>query len=473
MDIGEGIHIMKNVLLLALDKNIVDAVLTKTDWHISALIMPDDMRIAPYLGNPRIRQTYTRYDFHKNKDLSGLDFSELEKFFYAQLRSENFFLRFINDYQIAKYDYYLGFALATRIFKENHIDLVVVDGFNEGRPSDMLLTEIARNRDIPCYSLEPMFLGKSGIYDNLKKQMISIRRNDPISMEGTLFYAFSANKLADDVVFHHSILQNPFARRIENIVYSVFGQVGVDFCSCLYTMSNRKNTMGVKFTERFFLFLDARKIKKWLMKHAKTPNLEEKYIFFSLHYEPEATVSGRGLIDSQLVALRILSQVLPDGWHIYVKEHPHQLKYNERVLYGYPWATYKTLRFYEEIIRLPNVILVDTMEPSKNLIQRSQAVASLSGTAIGEAISFKKPIMVFAPKQTLYSMLRESYNIYSYDECLMAVNSIRQNCENGVCPSYDEWESLCQQYLFNMDAQGYEEAISSLVHELATTYTDH
>lgn len=473
MDIGAGINIMKSILLLALDKNIVDAVLTKTDWHVLALIMPDEMDIEAYQGNPRIQSTYTRYDFHRNEDLSGLDFSELEKFFYAQLRSENFFLRFINDYQIAKYDYYVGFALVNRIFKENCIDLVVVDGFNEGRPSDLLLTEMAKIRGIPCYSLEPLFLGKAGIFDNLKKEIISVRRNHDISMEGTLFYEFDGSQLAAGVIFNHPILHKSYIRYLENVIYSILGQVGVDACSCLYTMSNRKNKMGLKFTERFQLFCKARKMERWLKKHTKTPNLQEKYIYFSLHYEPEATVSARGLIDSQLLALRLLSQTLPPNWYVYVKEHPHQLKYNDRMLYAYPWATFKTIRFYEEILRLPNIVLVDTLESSEKLIQCSQAVASLSGTVFGEAISGKKPIMVFSPKHTLYSMLKESYSIYSYDECLMAINSIQQNCEKGVSPSYDEWESICQQYLFNMDVRGYEEAISSLVYELENTCTDH
>lgn len=452
---------MKNIVLFALNTSIIDAVLQQTDWHIQALILPNDMYKEQYSNESRIQQLYTRYDFHRNNDLSGLDFTELERFFHAQLRSENFYLRFINDYQMAKYDYYRGFSLVSRIFRETPIDLVIVDGFNEGRSSDMLLTEFAKYMGISSYNLDVVFMGKFCIYDNIEDQMRPVYREGGEEKEKS-FYNLDFNTLVDAVVFYHPILQNRLAQMIERIVYAVFGQVGVDVCSCLYMMSNRKNKMGLKFTERFCLFLKARKIKKWLDQHTQNADLHKRYIYFSLHYEPEATVSARGLMDSQIVALRILSQLLPEGWKIYVKEHPHQFKYNERMLYSYPIATFKTIRFYEEILALPNVVLLHTRLPSDILIRNSQAVASLSGTAFGEAVAIKKPILLFAGQRTPYRMLQEAYNIRSYADCASAIYEIQKAVKNGWQPNYRDWDRIFQQYLFETSPDGYKDAIDAI-----------
>jgi hypothetical protein hcinC1_07800 len=453
---------MKNVLLFAMDEKIVDAILVFTDWTIPVLVFSDDMYKERYMDEERIQCIYTRYDFHRNEDLAGLNFKTLEEFFDTQLRAESFFLRFINDYQMAKSDYYRGFSLVNRIFSDNHIDMVIVDGLNEGRTSDLLLAEFAKKRQIPSYTLDSMYSGKACIYDNRAEDMISLRREERISMDGTMFYDVKYSKLVDSVVFYHPILRNPIVKNIENVVYTLFGQVGVDACSCLYTMSNRKNKMGLKFSERFSLFYQAGKTARWLRKNTIKPNLQKKFIYFSLHYEPEASVSGRGLMDSQLIAIRMLSQVLPDDWYIYVKEHPHQLRYNERIGYGYPWATFKTKRFYEEITQLRNTVLVDTESPSVELIENCQVVASLSGTVCSEAIMAKKPIMVFAPQRTLYRWLSEAHNIFSYDDCLKAINMILQGYERGEKPCYKEWDSLCQEYLFDTNATGYREAVLTL-----------
>jgi hypothetical protein len=449
---------MKNILLFSVDHQVIDAVLSQTDWNIRVLIVSNDMYKEMYSAESRIRHIYTRYDFHKNDDLSTIDFDELQHFFYAQLRSENFYLRFVNDYQMAKYDYYRGFALASRIFQENKFDLVLVDGFNEGRPSDMLLTELAKANGIPSYSTDVIFLGKACLYDNIRDEMLPIHRMREISMEEALFYKFDFNELLDSVVYNHPVLEKSYARKIEKIVYALFGQVGVDACSCLYTMSNRKNTMGLMFTERFQLFWAAKKIKRWLDKRAQTVDVQKKYIYFSLHYEPESSISGRGMIDSQLVAIRMLSQLLPEGWFLYVKEHPDQFKYNERRLYGYPVATFKTIRFYEEIFRLPNVVFVKTKTQSKILTENSQAVASLSGTVLAEAITMRKPIMVFASQRTPYRMVKDAYKIRSYRDCAYALKKIEQ----GAHPQYHDWEDVCQRYLFDLQPHGYNDVIATL-----------
>lgn len=453
---------MKNIVLFALNSSIIEAILQQTDWCIQTLILSDDMYKDRFSNESRIHHIYTRYDFHWNNDLSGLDFGELEQFLAAQLHAENFFLRFINDYQMAKYDYYRGFALTHRIFQNDSIDFVIVDGYNEGRTSDMLLTEFAKHRGLPSYTLDVVFTGKACVYDNIAERMIPIYRMYDAEKKEKSFYSLDFNTVVPSVIFYHPVLQKSFARKVEQIIYSIFGQVGVDACSCLYTMSNRKNKMGLKFTDRFNLFLQARKTKKWLARKTIPAGVQQKYIYFSMHYEPESSVSARGLMDSQLTALSMLSQLLPDGWKLYAKEHPHQFRYNERMLYAYPVATFKTIRFYEEILALPNVSLIHTATPSDILIRNSQAVASLSGTVFGEAIAIKKPILLFAGQRTPYRMLKDVYNIRSYDDCASAIREIEEHIKNGTQPNYSDWDEIFQTYLFQISPDGYNDAIDAI-----------
>lgn len=449
---------MKKILLFALDNNIVDAILSETDWVIATLIVPMEMYKDYYTGSERIKKIYTRYDFHRNKDLSGLDFQELEKFSYAQLRSENFYLRFLSDYQLGKYDYYCGFTLARRIFEENVFDMVIVDGLNEGRPSDMLLTEMAKYRGIPTYNTDASLAWKACIYDNTAETMIPIQRDRIVSIKESLFYENRLEQLNPQVTYSHPVLKSKIGRRLEGLVYNLFGQVGVDACSCLYTLSNRRNTMGLTFVERYQLYRSGKKIKKWLENHTVSADLQKKFVLFALHYEPEASITGRGFMDSSLIAIQMLSQLLPTGWELYVKEHPDQFKINERIAYGYPVARFKTKRFYEEIMRLPNVRLVHTNISSKLLMQKCQAVATIAGTILGEAVSLKKPILTFAPQRLIYRMLKEAYNITSYKDCAVAMQEI----QSKQVVDYADWEEVCQRYLFDVTEAGYKEAISTL-----------
>lgn len=447
-----------NLILIAMNEMIINCVLKNTDWDVEMLIVPNEFLKNKFIKIKRIRNIITRKDFHDNDDLSYLDYKLLEKYWYVQLRSENFFNRFFTDYQLGKLDYYRGAALAFKIYEEYNVDLVLIDGFNEGRPSDMLMAEIARNKRIPCYNLEVSLADKSLLYDNIADDIVPVNVKGGVDVTSSTFYHQEFDGLEEALIYQNPILGNKYIKKLENIVYRVGGEIAVDFCSCIYTFSNRKNQIGLTFWERLCGFMNAKKVLSYVNEIAITPNYTDKYVFFSLHFEPEATISGRGLIDSQLVALKMLSQALPKEWKIYVKEHPHQFSINTRQLYGYPVATFKTKRFYDEILKLENVILVNTNIKSKELIEKAEAVATLSGTSIIEAITLKKPVIVFAPSRVFYKKIKDVNKVYSYEDCKKAMDLIF----GGFKPKYDDFEYVCNQYLFDCNYDGYSRAIGAL-----------
>jgi hypothetical protein len=96
-------------------------------------------------------------------------------------------------------------------------------------------------------------------------------------------------------------------------------------------------------------------------------------VFLALHMEPEATIlmySPR--FRDQLEICRLVSEALPVGTLLLVKENPKMLGRRPK---GY----------YEQIKRLPNVRLVSLSVPSPALVAKSVAVVSLAGTITVEA----------------------------------------------------------------------------------------
>jgi hypothetical protein len=108
------------------------------------------------------------------------------------------------------------------------------------------------------------------------------------------------------------------------------------------------------------------------------------FVYFPLHLQPEATTSPMGgVYVDQFLAIETLSRSLPSGWSIAVKENPAQ-RYAKRD-YG----------FYEQLAQTPNVHLVRRDTSTFDLIERCQAVATITGTAGWEALFKGKPALVF------------------------------------------------------------------------------
>jgi len=122
-----------------------------------------------------------------------------------------------------------------------------------------------------------------------------------------------------------------------------------------------------------------------------TPLLhKDKYVYFPLHYQPERTVNpDGGVFFDYMFTLRILSESLPEGWKLYVKEHTSQFSY---MLSG---ERGRTVQDYDEILKLHNTILIPSNADSRELIASSQAVATITGTAGWEAVILGKPILYF------------------------------------------------------------------------------
>ncbi len=152
--------------------------------------------------------------------------------------------------------------------------------------------------------------------------------------------------------------------------------------------------------------------------------LDGPCVFMALHLEPEATIlmySPR--LRNQAEACRLVAEALPVGYTLLVKENPKM-------------AGKRDAGFYAGLRCLPNVRLVSTGVSSSALIERSQAVVSLSGTVTLEArlygkraYCFGRPPFYRVAHQTGFDLLDELARLDTFFNNDSAAEHIRLQAE--------------------------------------------
>ncbi len=144
------------------------------------------------------------------------------------------------------------------------------------------------------------------------------------------------------------------------------------------------------------------------------------YLYFALHFAPEATVApmGGGLYMEQIIPIKILDCVLPKEWKIYVKIHPAQV-YNEQVEL-----------LIQSLCGMPRVCLIQESYPTLQLIEHAKVVATLTGTAAWEAQYMDVPALLFGYTEKSYAPL--AHYVRTIEDCKQVIEQImreEQSCD--------------------------------------------
>lgn len=122
-----------------------------------------------------------------------------------------------------------------------------------------------------------------------------------------------------------------------------------------------------------------KKLNNEYLKNIDILDINNPYVYFALHYEPERTTNPDGEeFHDQILAIIALRKILPEDVNIYVKEHPSQF-------YIAKGARGRSPLFYNTIRMIKNVKLIDHSLSSYNLITESLFVATITGTVAIEA----------------------------------------------------------------------------------------
>lgn len=152
---------------------------------------------------------------------------------------------------------------------------------------------------------------------------------------------------------------------------------------------------------------------------SKNPALDQKFIYFPLHYQPERSTSpDAGIFADQHLIAKTLDRAIPSDWKIYIKEHPSQFAtYNEG-------EKGREVADYREMARLKSVVFVPTDFPSEKLINNAEAVVTCTGTAGWEAVLRGIPVLIFAA--IWYDLCRGVFRVRSVSEVKNAIRLISQ-----------------------------------------------
>ena len=146
------------------------------------------------------------------------------------------------------------------------------------------------------------------------------------------------------------------------------------------------------------------------------------YLYFPLHFEPEASLNGsEPYFTNQLYAIELLSKSVPVGVDVLVKEHPSGV--GNRPSY---WM--------DAVAGMPRVKLAHPFENSIQLVRRSLATATITGTAGLEAAILGKPVLSLGPSYRFNFV----DHVWFGNELLALRRHIRTLFENGESTDYRE-----------------------------------
>jgi len=150
-----------------------------------------------------------------------------------------------------------------------------------------------------------------------------------------------------------------------------------------------------------------------------------KYLYYPLHYQPEATtLPSGGIYSNQEYLVRILSALIPEDMYLVVKEHP---AYKMSGAFD-DFSKYRDLGIYKRLSKLRNVKLIKSSTPTADLIEKSFGVVTITGTVAWEALISNKYCMIFG--KTYYTYLPNSLKCSNEDEINSAIKIMRKKKSN-------------------------------------------
>ncbi len=160
-----------------------------------------------------------------------------------------------------------------------------------------------------------------------------------------------------------------------------------------------------------------RRVKKIYNKIAESPAINKKYVYFPAPYQPEVFSNlFAGIYEDVFLVLDMISQIIPDDWLIYYKEHPNTFKEEDK------GSLMRDEYFYRKIISYKNVRIIPFQFDNYKLIDNSQAVCSIGGTPGWEAAVRGKPALVYG--STWYQGCKSIFMIKTFEDAIKAMKEI-------------------------------------------------
>lgn len=278
-------------------------------------------------------------------------------------------------YQIAKKLDLNVIVLYQSIFPGRFFYIHDINDFGTFKNSKLINSDI-----ISSLKIENAFEKNLSYMDNVTKHkygMFSLQRNKNIisSSIRCLFRQRNIDRIKEYIQKKSTIQYTN-----KNDELNLFKNV-VNVQSTILDISKQIINYSTRIIQRYINYKISR---KELKNTLQTPILHTNYIYFPLNLQPELTTCSLGNeYSDQLLAIERLSKIIPERWFIYVKDNPKQTE-----LMRSKW-------FYKRLNVLNNVKLVPSTCNTYILLEYSEIVATITGTAGWEAITGGKNTILF------------------------------------------------------------------------------
>lgn len=349
-----------------------------------------------------IVQDIIRGDYSCYGDLGPEEISYINIHFFQLMEMMNRFYAYLHkdfSYEEKKSIIYKHFAFWMKYIKENNIDRFISSNIPHDIYDYIILLSMQFNgKKENIYFLQTQFKDMISPMTSIEEQDVEIKRE----------YEKNSNQ------------ENCFLTKCAQIEWDLENNCTIPF------YMKKKNCFQMFFTilkklKRFSLKKlivtndYRRKIRKLSNEYTKccqNIDLEQEFIYFPLHYQPEMTSCMLGpTFVNQYLLIKFIDSNLPEGWRLYVKEHPKQEFCN------------RYLNYYLDIKKnTKNTYFVNKKIPSSELIKNCRTVATISGTAGWEALFHKKTVLLFG--SNFYQYAPGVYKINSKKDFVNSINSI-------------------------------------------------
>ncbi len=187
----------------------------------------------------------------------------------------------------------------------------------------------------------------------------------------------------------------------------------------------------------------------FFVKKINIKNLEKiNFFYYGLHVYPEAAtlIIGRETPD-QLNLIKLISKALPYNKYLVVKEHPHSI--GKRDIF-----------FYNKIIKMHNVILIDHNVNNFDILKLSEGLVTISSSLSLEATLLKKPVYIFG--DYYLDIDKNCYKIKSF-------NDLKKILKNNI-NFYDEISRKALIYAIQKNSIYLEGYLNSRNYKKQTIY---
>ncbi len=463
-------NIMKNLILITDDKgSCIDSIIATGLYNIKLVVVPykENIKYLKDKYNNKI-ENYVYYIPDTNDEFQkefgsdyNLTYEEIEQYRDVQLKCYRYNLRYIYDDNANNNIYYTSLKFFLGFFKNNNIDCVFSRIMEHGAISDSLIFEIAKKNKIPTYilSMNTGFAGR-----NLAS-LICYNDKSFVNVADVKRKATNFNELLDSLNGNYSsntVAKLPFSKMIKKLI-SKKDKTLISVIKWFYNYRIKYYIKNIKYslikdlykireetslTEMLKGRLYLNKLKQYYRKSSIKQIEDKKYIFYPLHMEPEAAILARPTMNSQLFVIEQISNMLPEGYMLYVKEHPDQFAAVQLEKYFYKSMHYfRNIDFYKRLLRLRNVKLIDVYMPSSSLIDNAEAIVSIAGSALIESVAKKKTIIVWGNGSNFVELLQDSLKING----IKSLNDAIEIIKRGYTPQYNDFKYIVDTYIIPLN----------------------